>query len=350
MGIITLKKVSVYYNERQLLKNIDLEINNDVVLILGKNGAGKTTLANAITGFLPNYLRFEGEMKIGEFSINAQNYNKYRERKGNFKEISKILSYVPQEPAEILDPTFKAIDQIYEPVYYSNKSYLISRILERAKLTRARIEEIAQLALKDRDRLVMMLSNNRPLLDQIYSVFRYEGFESDIADIISNKLSKKPKNYILNFLKNYKIYSKIPIISSILNNEIKKEAIEYAKELALIFNIKEEFLEKYPSQLSGGLRQLILLAASLAGWPKIIILDEPTSNLDSVAQFNLVNALIRIKKLFNMGLLIVSHDAPLIDIADRVYIINNGEIVDSGDSKSIKKSTNEYTKKLLSPI
>lgn len=92
----------------------------------------------------------------------------------------------------------------------------------------------------------------------------------------------------------------------------------------------QEIARAYPHQLSGGQRQRTLLAAALAGEPRLLIADEPTSALDPVAQDRLVKLVVGLCRRRELALLFVSHDLSLVGaIADRVTVVYAGETVES---------------------
>jgi ABC-type glutathione transport system ATPase component len=345
--VLQISNLSVWYHSRLAVKNLNLEINeNELVVVLGENGSGKTTIANAIAGFLPDYAKIEGKFTIGDLSVDATNYNAYKRRLGQFARINKLLAYMPQEPFEILDPLYKLKDQISEPIFYSQRDYLINRIIARENLTSKEIAQIKEASKKGEDALIKLLANEPYLLEQFASLFRYEASIGDIGEAIDSKLSRR-YGWKFFFIKNYSWLKYIPILRQIANREIKREAYEAARELAYIFNLREEYLSMYPSQLSGGLRQLGTLAAALASKPSLILMDEPTSNLDALAQFNLFNGIVKIKKTLKKSFFIISHEPTLIDISDRVLILRNGEIVAQGTKAELLKSNDEYVRKIL---
>ncbi|MGV8884837.1 MAG: dipeptide ABC transporter ATP-binding protein [Microbacteriaceae bacterium] len=109
--------------------------------------------------------------------------------------------------------------------------------------------------------------------------------------------------------------------------------------------------EQYPHELSGGLRQRALIASAVAGRPRVLIADEPTTALDATVQAQILLLLGQLKR-DGLGLLLITHDlAAVAGIADRVAVMQRGRIVESGPTATIlRKPTHEYTRKLLSAV
>ncbi len=111
----------------------------------------------------------------------------------------------------------------------------------------------------------------------------------------------------------------------------------------------EEVLKKYPHELSGGMRQRVLIAIALLHKPGILLADEPTTALDADTQEEVLALLQRLQKKYHMAVLFISHDLSLVHrICDRVMVMNHGEIVERGPSEQVFANPQDaYTKKLL---
>jgi peptide/nickel transport system ATP-binding protein len=108
----------------------------------------------------------------------------------------------------------------------------------------------------------------------------------------------------------------------------------------------------YPHQLSGGMRQRVMLAMALALNPKLLIADEPTSALDVVTQKQIMELLRLLKKQYNLSVLFITHDLPLLsEIADRIAIMHRGRIVELGAKKEVLHSPlHPYTQLLVESV
>ncbi len=130
------------------------------------------------------------------------------------------------------------------------------------------------------------------------------------------------------------------------------EADTRAKELLALVDIDKDRLNSYPHQLSGGMKQRIVIAIALAVMPPIIIMDEPTTALDVIVEREILAKIIELRKELSFTILFITHDLNLLlEFADRMAIMKNGKIVELDYVKNIKKSAkHEYTKKLIGSI
>ena len=108
-------------------------------------------------------------------------------------------------------------------------------------------------------------------------------------------------------------------------------------------------LQQYPYELSGGMRQRVLLAIALSCDPQLVILDEPTTALDVTIQAQILALLAHIKRERRIGLVLVTHDfAALAGLADRVAVMRNGRVIETGSAAQVFHAPREpYTRELL---
>ncbi|MFR1324435.1 MAG: ABC transporter ATP-binding protein, partial [Ezakiella massiliensis] len=121
----------------------------------------------------------------------------------------------------------------------------------------------------------------------------------------------------------------------------KKDQDKRVLEMLELVGIRPERVNDYPHQLSGGMKQRIVIAMALACNPEIIIADEPTTALDVTIQAQVLELMKDLKRKFNTSIIMITHDLGVIaEIADRVDVVYAGEVVESGSTKDI------YTNKL----
>jgi peptide/nickel transport system ATP-binding protein len=108
----------------------------------------------------------------------------------------------------------------------------------------------------------------------------------------------------------------------------------------------------YPHQLSGGMRQRVMIAIALACQPPLVIADEPTTALDVTIQAQVLDLLRELKERFNLSLLLITHDFGVIaEMADRVAIMRGGRLVEQGPLRQILRAPSaDYTRRLLSAV
>ncbi|ATO32578.1 Oligopeptide transport ATP-binding protein OppD [Dickeya dianthicola] len=110
-----------------------------------------------------------------------------------------------------------------------------------------------------------------------------------------------------------------------------------------------ELLAKYPHQLSGGMLQRVMIAIALASQPALIIADEPTTSLDGITQYHIVQQFIRLQKNADSAMLFVSHDLALVRaLAQYVVVMKDGRIVEQGETERVfAHPEQDYTRGLI---
>lgn len=133
-------------------------------------------------------------------------------------------------------------------------------------------------------------------------------------------------------------------------NNAMKRAIEVMDIVKLPSN--RDIINSYPHELSGGMKQRIMIAISLMCEPDLIIADEPTTALDVTTQSEILNIFNDLKNNLNIGLVLISHNIGVIaETSNEVLVMKNGQILENGNTHEVlTKPKNDYTKHLLSCI
>ena len=134
------------------------------------------------------------------------------------------------------------------------------------------------------------------------------------------------------------------------DEDLKKAAIAMLKDVEL--DDAESIYDKYPHELSGGMRQRVMIAAALICDPKLLIADEPTTALDVTIQAQIIELLKKINREKGTAILFISHDLSVVrSLCSRVLVMNKGRIVESGDISDVfDHPKEEYTKHLIEAI
>ena len=126
-------------------------------------------------------------------------------------------------------------------------------------------------------------------------------------------------------------------------------SVEKKEEVLTLVNLDKSVLKKFPSQLSGGQIQRIVIAIALSRDIKLLLLDEPTTALDEENKINIIQLINEIKTKLNILILFVTHDISSIkDICTNMIILKNGKIIEEGLTNEILYSPQkDYTKQLI---
>ena len=138
-----------------------------------------------------------------------------------------------------------------------------------------------------------------------------------------------------------------------IESQLKKDEIqEELKKLIESVGLSEEFLQRFPNELSGGQLQRVCIARAIATKPKFIMLDEAVSSLDVSTQVEILDLLQKLKKEYNLSYIFVTHDLLTIAyICNSVIFFKDGKIEEEiSDIENLKNVKKDYSRKLLNAV
>ncbi|MER3602342.1 MAG: peptide ABC transporter ATP-binding protein [Nitrososphaerota archaeon] len=289
------------FGEVKAIQNINLSIySNEVHGIVGETGCGKSTLALSLIGLLPPQARIvAGSIWYKGIDLTRLSEPMFTQLRGT--EIAMVF----QEPMSSLNPVYTVGEQVAEAV-----------IIRRARETRAR--------------------------------YRGPGVQEPYVYPAAAKAQELRGSNLMTRLFGVRFTRRRP--ARILDAGLREEVIRYLR-MVRIYD-PERIVDKYPHQLSGGMRQRVMLAMALALRPSLLIADEPTSALDVITQAQILKLLRELTKDHGSSVLLISHDFGVIaETADRVAVMYAGQVVEQGLTERIfEEPLHPYTKMLLGAL
>jgi len=305
-GIVkAIEKVQLFLREGEILG------------VVGETGCGKTVTGLSILRLVPSPGKIEGGkiyLKTDDGFIDIlEKDEKFLEK--NIR--GRYISIIFQEPGAALNPLYRVGEQIGESLFIHRKSEYYLRAL---KTIEQRIDE------------------NKNFLSS---------FMLRIQRAICSKLIENPDSTIYSFIIKFPIASRV---RKIVEEEIKGDVISIMKVMG--FPDPERVFDAYPHELSGGMKQRAVIAMALACNPKIVIADEPTTNLDVTIQAQILNLIKELQKKFGSSIIYITHDFGVVaELCDRVAVMYAGNVCEVADVYEIfKNPLHPYTKALLESI
>ncbi len=330
--------------------NLDID-DGELVALLGPSGCGKSTTLYMISGLIDptNGKIFFGEDDVTSLASEKrsigfvfQNYALYPHM-NIFKNISfpltnlKINAYLYSSKMVNLLKIKKIIDEDLTKVKEStekakenkkiNRFNLVNLFKKEYKLSKRGSESLYSLIIKydfNKEEILKAINNKILTLKKIQSIFRRKLDEEGFFLSLTNERIKRIR----------KLY--------------KDEIDVLVNDVARIVKI-DEYLERKPSELSGGQQQRVAIARALVKKPKVLLLDEPLSNLDARLRIETREEIRRIQKETGITTIFVTHDQDeAMAIADKMVVMSMGEIQQIGKPQEIYKNpTNLFVAKFL---
>lgn len=293
----------------QALDRIQLYIMEGETLgVVGETGCGKSMTGLSELRLIPPPGKIEG----GKIFLKKDGkwLDILRQKEGYLRKIrGNDVSMIFQDPKSALNPVYTVKDQIGEAISLHRPEELCEKLLADCKEGKIKLSNL------EKKMLEKMKNNPRAL------TVRYA--------------------------------SKIPFLRSFkkkFNAEIKNEVVRILKDMRI--PDPERVAEMYPHELSGGMAQRVVIAIALSCNPRLLIADEPTTNLDVTVQLQILALIKELKAKYHMTVLHITHDMGVIaEMCDRVVVMYAGNVVEMANVYEIfKNPLHPYTKALMECI
>lgn len=314
-ALIEVRNLKTYFfTEEGIVKAVDgvsFDIfQNEVLGLVGETGCGKSVTALSILGLV----RSPGKIMEGTITLNGLNLvgltkKEMRNYRGN--QITMIF----QDPLNSLNPVITVGNQVGEVFLLHQKDRIKDILKERREIRRTKLAERREFEKKLKN------ESERLTPEEI----------NDLNDSI-NQLKEETTGALT--IKT--------IVLEEAENIIKEVGIADAKGI----------LKRYPHELSGGMRQRVMIAMALSCNPVLLIADEPTTALDVTIQAQILDLMKDLKHRFNTSILMITHDLGIIaDLCDRVAVMYSGNIVEYATAVDLfKNPRHPYTQGLIGAI
>ncbi len=391
MDALTVHDLRVHFYTRRgiykALNGVELRLRKGEVLgIAGESGCGKSTLGLGILSLLPRNASIpSGQIVLDNRNlVNLQtDYAAHAGAKFNPKRNEKVLkrvnramsgirglrlSMVFQEPMTALNPVLQVGYQVAETVYVHDPALLARRALARTKATPETMRALVKVLQEKGDdaEAVAAFAKEKGIPgieEQALFIWRRSDIHVSrksrlimalVDDKITEPLGVRALEQIAKVGHIPMAMRRTPIVTRLIRRILFKEGYNKAEELLTSLGIShaERVVRMYPHELSGGMRQRVVIAIALANNPEIIIMDEPTSAVDVTVQAQILELVKRLRVAVNASFIFISHDlSVLAEVCDRIGIMYAGRVVEIGPTTAmLQKPLHPYTQMLISAI
>ncbi len=325
--LLQIKNLKTYfYTEEGVVKAVDgisFDIyDNEVIGLVGETGCGKSVTALSIL----NLVRAPGRIIDGQIifrDINLVKLNKKEMKQYRGNDITMIF----QDPLNSLNPVMTVGTQVGETFLLHQNAMLKTEVDRRILERKQGLKELKNLKMKVKRNAKLVQGSELERDEEILS-----NEEVEEINLRIEQLSKETEQ----------------------NPTLKKVKEDYSAEIIKEVGIADSrsILNRYPHELSGGMRQRVMIAMALSCNPSLLIADEPTTALDVTIQAQILDLMKTLKKKFKTSILLITHDLGVIaELCHRVAVMYSGNIVEYATAEELfKNPRHPYTKGLLSAI
>jgi peptide/nickel transport system ATP-binding protein len=311
----------------EALDEVNLYVREGETLgIVGETGCGKSVTGLSELVLIPPPGRIEGGKVL--VRKDEQWVNLLRQRDAYLRRVrGSDISMIFQDPKSALNPVYTVRQQISEAIVHHRTEELCKKLLEDSEKA---VEALKQGNLKDREKAKLRKS--------VLTKFEKRMLEMMIED---------PSGLTV------RIASRVPFLNR-FRHKFNKRVIEEVVRMLGDMRIPdpERVADMYPHELSGGMAQRVVIAMGLSCNPKLLIADEPTTNLDVTVQLQILTLLRELKKQYGTTIQYITHDMGVVaEMCDRVAVMYAGNVVELSDVMEVfKNPLHPYTKALLECI
>jgi len=317
-------RFNTYDGVVKALEGVNLEVKEGEVFgIVGETGCGKSVTSYSLMQLLPRTAEVvSGNMSLDGEDITYASESRMREIRGG--EIGMIF----QDPLSALNPVMKVKDQISEVIRLHQKEELENRT-----------EKVD--SGNERNPYILWSL----IFVSIVSLFYFLKLEDSFTDTLAKLL----------FWSSLVGYVFLPEMES--NSYRARTAV--AETDMVVESLRQvrlpnpsQVANSYPHELSGGMQQRVMIAMALAGRPRLLIADEPTTALDVTIQSQILDLLKKLQKETGMTIVMITHDLGVVaEMCDRVAVMYAGTVVETGNASEIfSDPKHPYTQGLLSAL
>lgn len=299
--VLEVKGLQTYfYTEEGIVRaveNVSFKIyENEVVGLVGETGCGKSVTALSIL----QLVKQPGKINKGQIIFEGEDLLQ-KSKKEMLEFRGNKITMMFQDPLNSLNPVFKVGDQIIE-------IFLLHKEMELLAESKIRVTKLEELRAK----------------------LQHENDEKKQAELkkVIKEANEKTNLYVI----------------------AKEWAIDIISKVGIAD--AAQIVDRYPFELSGGMRQRVMIAMGLSCSPRLLVADEPTTALDVTIQAQILDLLRNLTSEFGTSILMITHDLGIIsDLCNRVCVMYSGSVVESGDViRLFKEPKHPYTKGLMAAI